>query len=191
MQCILTKADYELHYGPGTVNDYLDQVSFTCPYCGKIGLSEVTLSDHINAAHMNNADNGQQLLLTEVVCPICAVLSSANGGDPNHLTDDLINHINLEHLEPFSLDVNNLREVGLVGNSAASAVAAAAALRFSRRLNNATSSSSAAAATQPGGRVVVNRPSSSRYIILFIAMNKILSCLFIRKILIIILSLVF
>lgn len=72
MQCILTKADYELHYGNGngggsTVNDYLDQLSFTCPYCGKIGLSEVALSDHLSKAH------DEQQNLGEVVCPICAV----------------------------------------------------------------------------------------------------------------------
>ena len=34
----------------------------------------------------------------EVVCPICAVLPNSNGGDPNHLTDNLLQHINLEHV---------------------------------------------------------------------------------------------
>jgi hypothetical protein len=177
MQCILTKGDYELHYGPGSVNDYLDQLSFTCPYCGKIGLSEATLSDHLGHAHANNnnntADNQQQqqqpLLLGEVVCPICAVLSSANGGDPNHLTDDLLHHINMEHLEPFSLEAENnlLRDVGLAasggagGAGTASAVAAAAALRFSRRLNNLSGTTSGSGSTRVGGGV--NRPTSSRY----------------------------
>ncbi len=34
----------------------------------------------------------------EVVCPICAVIPSSNGGDPNHLTDNLLHHINMEHI---------------------------------------------------------------------------------------------
>ncbi len=166
MQCILTKGDYELHYGPGTVNDYLDQLSFTCPYCGKIGLSEATLSDHVSNVHMSGNNPESQMLLGEVVCPICAVLSSANGGDPNHLTDDLLHHINLEHLEPFSLDAENgLRDVGLVSSGTASAVAAAAALRFSRRFNTNSGSSHqiSGGVARVGGGVTANRPSGSRY----------------------------
>jgi hypothetical protein len=163
MQCILTRTDYELFYGPGSLTEYIDQISFTCPYCGKIGLSEVTLVDHVNQLHMTS----ELQLFTEVICPICAVLSSTNGGDPNHLTDDLFNHINQEHLEPFSLESENtLRDIGLSG-STATAVAAAAALRFSHRFNinqQANSSNSTSGrGIASGGASLASRAASSRY----------------------------
>ena len=83
MQCILTRADYELYYGGETS---IEPQSFTCPYCGKLGFNETTLSEHVTIEHEDETH--------EVVCPICAAIPT---GDPNHLTEDLLNHINLEH----------------------------------------------------------------------------------------------
>lgn len=45
----------------------------------------------------NNTNTNQAIVKKEVVCPICAVMPSSNGGDPNNLTDNLLQHINLEH----------------------------------------------------------------------------------------------
>ena len=96
--------------------------------------------------------------IQEVVCPICAALPSGSGGDPNHLTEDLLQHINVEHLNNPSRNVDdggseanalinsNFGAGGGSGlNSTASAVAAAAALRFSRRLNYSQNTLRAAA----------------------------------------------
>ena len=44
------------------------------------------VQEHVASLH---ADVSQ-----EVICPICA---SYPGGDPNHVTDDFLGHLNLEH----------------------------------------------------------------------------------------------
>jgi hypothetical protein len=107
MQCILTKSDYELYYGSSIV-DLSNESSFTCPYCGNLGFSESSLSDHISLQHLNSKNNGgTSVHLHEVVCPICAVLPSSSGGDPNHLTEDLLQHINTEHLNTNSSNRNS------------------------------------------------------------------------------------
>lgn len=136
MQCILTKIDLEMFYGvPNASVDYGEQISFTCPYCGKNGFSESTLCDHLSNTHLNNLQN--ESLPTEVVCPICAALPNrACAGDPNHLTEDFQNHLNLEHVTP-----RNLLDIGS-DTLGSGSVAAAAALRFSRRLNYAQNASS-------------------------------------------------
>lgn len=85
VQCILTKADFELYYG-GEALPAEQAQSFTCPYCGKMGFTEVTLQEHVTSEHADAS--------TEVVCPICAALP---GGDPNHVTDDFSAHLTLEH----------------------------------------------------------------------------------------------
>ena len=111
MQCILTRADYEIYYG-GETN--IEPQSFTCPYCGKLGFNEITLSEHVTIEHEDESH--------EVVCPICAAIPS---GDPNHLTEDLLNHINLEHRNSFRESTNS--------NGSDDATT-----RFSRRLGSRT-----------------------------------------------------
>lgn len=85
MQTILTRSDFELYYGGENISPDQPQ-SFTCPYCGRVGFTEVTLLEHVTAEH---TDTG-----IEVVCPICAALP---GGDPNLVTDDFAGHLSLEH----------------------------------------------------------------------------------------------
>lgn len=85
MQCILTRSDFELYYGGESLTVEQPQ-SFTCPHCGKMGLTETTLQEHVTLEHTDTT--------AEVVCPVCASLP---GGDPNLMTDDLSGHLNLEH----------------------------------------------------------------------------------------------
>lgn len=166
MQCILTRSDHDLFFGTAILNDFgigllngsiLEQSSFTCPFCAKPGHSQSALCEHISQQH--NDTNRR-----EVVCPICAVLPSSNGGDPNHLTDNLLQHIQTEHLSNTKNDdpssgiiigggsssssSNASTSNTTTNTSNAAAVAAAAALRFSRRLNYSqnTSRTSLAAA---------------------------------------------
>lgn len=86
MQCILTRADYELYYGGEPLHIIDTPQSFTCPYCNKMGLTEVQLSEHVSNEHTDAS--------CEVICPICAALP---GGDPNVMTEDLCGHLALEH----------------------------------------------------------------------------------------------
>jgi E3 ubiquitin-protein ligase KCMF1 len=146
MQCILTRSDCDMFYGGGLFQhggsgssagvDYAELFSFTCPYCGKLGFSESTLCDHLAQQHNTSTPPPQGTQQpTEVVCPVCAALPSSHGGDPNHLTNDLLSHINNEHMNRNVAGANMLD----FGSSSAAA-AAAAALRFSRRLNYSQSS---------------------------------------------------
>lgn len=86
MQCILTRADFEIYYGGEALSNGEQPQSFTCPYCKKMGFSDSGLYDHVSAEH---TDTG-----LEVVCPVCAALP---GGDPNLVTDDFAGHLTLEH----------------------------------------------------------------------------------------------
>ena len=137
MQCILTKTDQEIFYGSSGG----EHTSFTCPYCAKLGLTEATLAEHINAQHTNNNSK-----LPEVVCPICAVLPGSSGGDPNHLTENLLIHINTEHLTKND-DV-------IISSGATGSNQSTAALRYSRRLNYTQNAARAAlinvSSTTPG-----------------------------------------
>uniref|UniRef100_A0A3B3CAH2 RING-type E3 ubiquitin transferase n=1 Tax=Oryzias melastigma TaxID=30732 RepID=A0A3B3CAH2_ORYME len=85
MQCILTRVDFDLYYG-GEAFSVEQPQAFTCPYCGRMGYTEISLQEHVAAEHTETS--------TEVICPICAALP---GGDPNHVTDDFAAHLTLEH----------------------------------------------------------------------------------------------
>uniref|UniRef100_A0A3Q0SY39 E3 ubiquitin-protein ligase KCMF1 n=1 Tax=Amphilophus citrinellus TaxID=61819 RepID=A0A3Q0SY39_AMPCI len=85
MQCILTRVDFDLYYG-GEAFSVEQPQAFTCPYCGRMGYTEMSLQEHVAAEHTETS--------TEVICPICAALP---GGDPNHVTDDFAAHLTLEH----------------------------------------------------------------------------------------------
>uniref|UniRef100_A0A3Q3WFJ0 E3 ubiquitin-protein ligase KCMF1 n=1 Tax=Mola mola TaxID=94237 RepID=A0A3Q3WFJ0_MOLML len=85
MQCILTRVDFDLYYG-GEAFSVEQPQAFTCPYCGRMGYTEMSLQEHVAADHTETS--------TEVICPICAALP---GGDPNHVTDDFAAHLTLEH----------------------------------------------------------------------------------------------
>jgi len=99
MQCILTRADYDLYYGgdgggpqhmgssSATVAGAPEETtSYSCPYCPKGGFTVATLIEHVSSQHADATH--------EVICPICASLP---GGDPNLVTDDLAAHLTLEH----------------------------------------------------------------------------------------------
>lgn len=92
MQCILTRVDFDLYYG-GEAFSVEQPQAFTCPYCGRMGYTEISLQEHVAADHTETS--------TEVICPICAALP---GGDPNHVTDDFAAHLTLEHRAPRDLD---------------------------------------------------------------------------------------
>ncbi|XP_044741393.1 E3 ubiquitin-protein ligase KCMF1-like isoform X2 [Chrysoperla carnea] len=85
MQCILTRADFELYYG-GEVITVDQPQSYTCPYCSRMGFTDTTLQEHVCAEHPDTS--------FEVVCPVCAAMI---GGDPNMITDDLAGHLAVEH----------------------------------------------------------------------------------------------
>lgn len=87
MQCIITRSDFELFYGGENLQfDQASSYSYVCPHCGKLGLSESHLLEHVTGEHSSTS--------SEVICPICAALP---GGNPNHVTDDLGNHLSTEH----------------------------------------------------------------------------------------------
>ncbi|KAL0979888.1 hypothetical protein UPYG_G00191150 [Umbra pygmaea] len=92
MQCILTRVDFDLYYGGEALSMEQPQ-AFTCPYCGRMGYTEISLQEHVTAEHTETS--------SEVICPICASLP---GGDPNHVTDDFAAHLTLEHRAPRDLD---------------------------------------------------------------------------------------
>lgn len=89
MQCILTREDHLLFYQG---EDFFDDeqmyqpFSYTCPYCGQLGLTLSTLASHVTEEHWEGR--------LEVICPVCV---STPGVDPNRQTGDLVGHLNFEH----------------------------------------------------------------------------------------------
>lgn len=86
MQCILTRSDFELYYGGEALTSLELPQSYTCPYCSRMGFTDVTLQEHVTSDHQDTN--------FEVVCPLCAAMP---GGDPNFMTDDFAGHLTLEH----------------------------------------------------------------------------------------------
>ncbi|KAK5639152.1 hypothetical protein RI129_011644 [Pyrocoelia pectoralis] len=111
MQCILTRADFDLYYGGEALANLEQPQSYTCPYCARMGFTDATLQEHVTAEHAETP--------LEVVCPICAAMP---GGDPNLMTDDFAGHLTLEHRtgprelisfldEPVATRVHNVRRI--------------------------------------------------------------------------------
>lgn len=78
MQCILTRSDYgmflimkfyllfyfrvltDLFYGGESIRNFDQPQSYTCPYCSKMGFTDVTLQEHVTTEHADTS--------FEVVC---------------------------------------------------------------------------------------------------------------------------
>lgn len=86
MQCVLTQSDFNLYYDGEVLTPTHMTMSFTCPYCCRMGFTDTALEEHVAFEHTD--------VSFEVICPICA---STPGGDPNLMTDDLAKHLVLEH----------------------------------------------------------------------------------------------
>nr|XP_023027630.1 E3 ubiquitin-protein ligase KCMF1-like [Leptinotarsa decemlineata] len=76
----------ELYYGGEALTSLELPQSYTCPYCSRMGFTDITLQEHVAADHQDTN--------FEVVCPLCAAMP---GGDPNLMTDDFAGHLTLEH----------------------------------------------------------------------------------------------
>lgn len=113
MQCLLTKYDYGTFYA-GEVN-FSSQIihlknvqvqtdlafSYTCPICGRLGHTVLSLKDHLNQEH-NNSN-------LEVICPICASLSDGNA---NQQTKNLAYHLSTKHNSLISGENQGLISIG-------------------------------------------------------------------------------
>ena len=111
VQCILTKADFDLYYGGEALANLEQPQAYTCPYCSRMGFTDSTLQEHVAVDHAETP--------LEVVCPVCAAMP---GGDPNLMTDDFAGHLTLEHRtgprelisfldEPVATRVHNVRRI--------------------------------------------------------------------------------
>lgn len=137
VQCILTRSMIEVSYGSGSAVSPRQYQSFTCPYCNKKGYSETTLLEHVTAEHSESDST------VEVICPVCA---SSPGGEPNLKTDDLAEHLTLEHQRgggastfEFINEPSGIRHGGVRRISRTSV---GAGVRSARRSNNSSFSPS-------------------------------------------------
>ncbi|CBY08004.1 unnamed protein product [Oikopleura dioica] len=97
MQSILTHHDSNLYHRGDS-----DPDCYTCPYCGQFGFKLADLATHIATVHRGEVKN--------VLCPVCAVTSST---EPNRMfasSDDLLNHLDIDHVQPFR-SARNVRSI--------------------------------------------------------------------------------
>jgi E3 ubiquitin-protein ligase KCMF1 len=146
VQCILTRAMIEVSYGSGSGVSPRQYQSFTCPYCNKKGFSETTLLEHVTAEHSESDST------MEVICPVCA---SSPGGEPNLKTDDLAEHLTLEHQRGGASTFEFINEPSGIrhgGVRRISRTSVGAGVRSARRSNN--SSFSPSSNQEPGDQSV-------------------------------------
>ncbi|KAI3371998.1 hypothetical protein L3Q82_006871 [Scortum barcoo] len=62
MQCILTRVDFDLYYG-GEAFSVEQPQAFTCPYCGRMGYTEISLQEHVAAEHTETSTEVHQYAL--------------------------------------------------------------------------------------------------------------------------------
>ncbi|CAG5094258.1 Oidioi.mRNA.OKI2018_I69.XSR.g13395.t1.cds [Oikopleura dioica] len=94
MQSILTHHDSNLYHRGDS-----DPDCYTCPFCGHFGFRSSDLASHISTVHRGE--------VKDVLCPVCAVTSSS---EPNHMTDNLLNHLEIDHVQPFR-SARNVRSI--------------------------------------------------------------------------------
>lgn len=142
VQCILTRAMIEVSYGTGSAASPRQYQSFTCPYCNKKGFSETTLLEHVTAEH-SESDSA-----IEVICPVCA---SSPGGEPNLKTDDLAEHLTLEHQRGGASTFEFINEPSGIRHGGVRRISrTSVGVRSARRSNNASFSPSSSN-QEPGG----------------------------------------
>ncbi|XP_039499360.1 E3 ubiquitin-protein ligase KCMF1 isoform X1 [Drosophila santomea] len=81
LQCLMDRAALELHFA-GEAIPTMCADSFTCPVCGKMGLSLEDLKEHCKAKH--------RLTRTVVICPVCAAVPASNPIRIAHIASHLI-----------------------------------------------------------------------------------------------------
>lgn len=143
VQCILTRAMIDVSYGTGAAGSPRQYQSFTCPYCNKKGFSETTLLEHVTAEH-SESDSAM-----EVICPVCA---SSPGGEPNLKTDDLAEHLTLEHQRGGASTFEFINEPSGIRHGGVRRISrTSVGVRSARRSNNASFSPSSSNQEPPGG----------------------------------------
>lgn len=148
VQCILTRSMIEVSYGSGSAVSPRQYQSFTCPYCNKKGYSETTLLEHVTAEHSETDST------VEVICPVCA---SSPGGEPNLKTDDLAEHLTLEHQRGGASTFEFINEPSGIrhgGVRRISRTSVGAGVRSARRSNNSSFSPSSQSNQETGDQSV-------------------------------------
>ncbi|PAA72062.1 hypothetical protein BOX15_Mlig031412g1, partial [Macrostomum lignano] len=122
MQCVLSPQMLRIYYcedfsdpsGGGIVPGGTGAMSFTCPLCGRLGLSENGLADHVVSEHADDSAG------PDVVCPVCACVPSSG---PCPRMRSLVRHLLRDH----AADAAATAAAAAASGGASSAAAAAAA----------------------------------------------------------------